>query len=161
MKRFGCQKQACTWFTVTEKPHKFSFFTCPHKFQVCETWFWTFSCKYHVNSYVLIYGIKCWSTCGDVDDHTWTTYHRVLHVGLIPCEFQDGKCVPKPHISQVIMFFAHMKPMWFSVRDCGSGFGVNNKSLLKPTSALHSAGHRRKYNIGSHCFVTRKQSVMH
>jgi len=47
----------------------------------------------------------------------------------------------------------------------GFGVGINNTSLLKPTSALDSAGPRRKHNTGSqggsYCFVTRKQSVMH
>lgn len=52
-----------------------------------------------------------------------------------------------------------------SPRSPGFGVGINNTSLLKPTSALDSAGPRRKHNAGSqggsYCFVTRKQSVMH
>lgn len=52
-----------------------------------------------------------------------------------------------------------------SHRSPGFGVGINNTSLLKSTSALDSAGPRRKHNTGSqggsYCFVTRKQSVMH
>lgn len=52
-----------------------------------------------------------------------------------------------------------------SHRSPGFSVGINNTSLLKPTSALDSAGPRRKHNTGSqggsYCFVTRKQSVMH